>query len=131
MSSPLWVAFDCETTGYLPGARLIEIGAVCFRDDGRVEAEFQEFVQPPVALPAFITRLTGITPWMLCSADDATSVLTRFLRWAPDRGIFVAHDVAFDLAVMANELGGILNLNVTFVDSLDIARRLGEFSEIG
>lgn len=125
--SPLWVAFDCETTGFPPNARLIEVGAVSFRDDGRIEGEFQELIRPPIALPTFITELTGITPAMVSTAEGAAAVLERFLTWATG-GILVAHNIAFDLTVIAAEFGGCLDSLRTCVDSLDIARRLGEFS---
>jgi len=128
MSLPLWVAFDCETTGFLPDGRLIEIGAVIFREDGKIEGEFQKLIRPPGILPDFIIELAGITPDMVCNAGDATDILEQFLKWVPAGGILVAHNVGFDLAMIASEDRGWLEAwNQSCVDSLAVARRMGEF----
>jgi DNA polymerase III epsilon subunit-like protein len=56
-----WVAFDCETTGFLPTGRLIEISAMLFDESGTILDEFHALISPPVAIPQFITDLTGIS----------------------------------------------------------------------
>ena len=130
MTSRVWIAFDCETTGFLPGARLIEIGAVSFHEDGTVNSEFQELVRPPCELPAFITDLTGITPTMLVGARSAAVVLEDFLSWSPSGATFVAHNVGFDLAVIRNETAHWSAFSSRlFVDSLPIARTMNEFPD--
>ncbi|MGD9857217.1 MAG: PolC-type DNA polymerase III [Planctomycetaceae bacterium] len=129
MSSNLWIAFDCETTGFLPEARLLEIGAVAFRGDGAIVGEFQRLVQPPCPIPGFITELTGITHALLRDAENAAIVLAEFWSWTPADAILVAHNIGFDLGVLANEQPGQLRPLQRCVDSLSIARQLGEFSD--
>jgi DNA polymerase-3 subunit alpha (Gram-positive type) len=130
MSSRRWIAFDCETTGLLPHARLLEIGAVAFRESGVIESEFQRLVRPPVVLPQFVVELTGITQDMIRDAETSAIVLKQFLDWLPHRGILVGHNVAFDLAAIENEDRHLLDrLRLNYVDSLAIARRMGEFPD--
>jgi DNA polymerase III epsilon subunit-like protein len=103
MASRLWIAIDSETTGILPQARLLEIGAVAFRENGVIEGEFQSLVRPPVVLTEFIVGLTGITQEMIRDAENSATVLKHFLHWLPPCGTLVGHNVAFDLAVIENE----------------------------
>ena len=63
-----FIAFDLETTGFIPGVdRIVEIGAVRFVDE-QVEAVFSTLVDPQMGVPKEATEVNGITDDMLkCS----------------------------------------------------------------
>ena len=62
------VLLDCETTGGKAiYHRIIEIGLIVI-EDGELIETWQTFIDPKVALPPFIQRLTGITPGMINDA---------------------------------------------------------------
>ena len=124
----VWIAFDCETTGFPPSGCLIEIGAVAFHETGEVISEFQRLVRPPVSIPEFVVELTGISTSMVRDCPSAKSVLEEFFQWLPKGGILVAHNTSFDAAVILREDHGLLQAaNSLAVDSLILARTLGEF----
>lgn len=124
----LWIAFDCETTGFLPEGHLIEIAAILFTHDGDQIDEFHSLVAPPTEIPEFIRGLTGISTEMVEDANAASKVLQEFASWLHPLATIIAHNVAFDIGILAKEMPvlieGIPNLAV---DSLRIARTLGVF----
>jgi DNA polymerase III epsilon subunit-like protein len=56
--------FDIETTGLAETDRLIEIGAVRFRN-GKFHSKFESLIHPGIPLPPEVSKLTGITSEML------------------------------------------------------------------
>tara|TARA_R110002072_G_scaffold302354_1_gene484874 strand:- start:51246 stop:51824 length:579 start_codon:yes stop_codon:yes gene_type:complete len=124
----LWIAFDCETTGFPPIGRLIEISAILFNDSGKVLDEFHAFVFPPVAVPSFITRLTGITSEMLTDAESASVVLGKFVGWLNPQATLVAHNALFDVRILVREEPAVIGaISNPIIDSLPIAKTLGCF----
>lgn len=126
-----WIAFDCETTGLPPRGRLIELGAIHFDRDGVVISEFHEMARPPHRVPGFITRLTGITNRDLIGASGPVDVIHRFMKWIPPDIPLIAHNVPFDLQILATEAPGTDRLldEHSIVDSVHIARALCEFPD--
>ncbi|MCL1900129.1 MAG: DEDD exonuclease domain-containing protein [Promicromonosporaceae bacterium] len=129
LGTPLYevtfVVVDLETTGARTGeAGITEIGAVKVRG-GEVLGEFQSLVNAGRDVPAFITRLTGITREMVATAPDLALVLPSFLEWA--RGsVLVAHNAAFDVGFLkaaATELGYRWP-GFQVVDTVPLARRV-------
>jgi DNA polymerase III subunit epsilon len=120
-----FVVVDLETTGGSPAQHQItEIGAVKVRDGVRLE-EFSTLVAPGVAIPAFITALTGITDAMVADAPTIASVLPSFLEFA--RGsVLVAHNAPFDLGFLkaACQTEGIPWPEDPVVDTAKLARHL-------
>jgi DNA polymerase III epsilon subunit family exonuclease len=98
------VVFDLETTG-LSAARdaICEVGAVRVRGLELVDS-FQSLVNPRVALPEPIARLTGLREQELRSAPSAASVLGDFLAFAGD-SLLVAHNARFDQRFVERLLG--------------------------
>ncbi len=97
-----FVVVDLETTGARPDdARITEIGAVKVRG-GEVLGEFSTLVDPGVAIPPFITLLTGITQAMVTAAPRIEEVLPGFLEFAAlDKGtVLVAHNAPFDMGFL-------------------------------
>jgi DNA polymerase-3 subunit epsilon len=97
------VVFDLETTGLSAERnRICEIGAVRVRGLEPVES-FQSLVNPGVALPESIARLTGLRERELRSAPSVTSVLRRFLSFTGDE-LLVAHNARFDQRFLERQL---------------------------
>lgn len=93
---------DLETTGGSPASSaIIEIGAVKVRG-GEVLGEFQTLVNPLVAIPPFISSLTGITDAMVSGAVTIEEALPSFLEFAGD-AVLVAHNASFDTRFLRSE----------------------------
>jgi len=120
-----FVVVDLETTGGSPQqCAITEIGAVKLRG-GECLGTFQTLVNPGVAVPPFITSLTGITAAMLVPAPGVSTVLPAFLEFVGD-AVVVGHNVRFDLAflqaaLVATDRPPLAN---RFVDTCALARRL-------
>ncbi|HYZ20225.1 MAG TPA: exonuclease domain-containing protein [Gaiellaceae bacterium] len=97
------VVFDLETTG-LSAARchICEIGAVRVRGLELVDS-FQSLVNPGIALPEPVARLTGLRDPELRRAPRVTTVLRRFLDFAGD-DLLVAHNARFDQRFLERQL---------------------------
>ena len=98
------VVFDLETTGLAAGRdQICEIGAVRVRGLELVDS-FQSLVNPKVALPEPIARLTGLREQELRGAPSISIVLQRFLAFAGDE-LLVAHNARFDQRFLERQLG--------------------------
>jgi DNA polymerase-3 subunit epsilon len=98
-----FVVFDLETTG-LSAARsqICEVGAVRVRALELVDS-FQSLVNPGVALPDPVARLTGLRERELRSAPPASKVVPDFLSFAADT-LLVAHNARFDQSFLERQL---------------------------
>ncbi|MFP5020597.1 DEDD exonuclease domain-containing protein [Pseudonocardia phyllosphaerae] len=86
---------DLETTGGSATRNAItEVGAVRVRGGERVD-ELATLVDPGIAVPADITRLTGITDAMLDDAPPLGAVLPSVLDFVSGT-VLVAHNAPFD-----------------------------------
>ncbi len=125
LSEVTFVVVDLETTGGSPrDSAITEIGAVKVRA-GEVLGEFQTLVDPGMAIPPYISVLTGITSMMVAAAPRIDAVLPAFLEFA--RGtVLVAHNAPFDLGFLkaACEGSGIAWPAFASVDTAVLARRL-------
>jgi DNA polymerase-3 subunit epsilon len=98
-----FVVFDLETTGLSAvRSRICELGAVRVRALESV-ASFQSLVNPGVALPEPVARLTGLREQELRRAPSISSVLSRFLTFAGDE-LLVAHNARFDQRFLERQL---------------------------
>ena len=94
--SPTYVAVDVETTGLDPYRdEIIEVAAVVFGREG-VQEEWSSLVDPGRDVPAFITRLTGITPEMVDGAPTLLNLRGQLRRLLAEN-VVVAHNVSFDM----------------------------------
>lgn len=98
-----FVVFDLETTG-LSAAHdhICELGAVRVRALEIVDS-FQSLVNPPVALPLPVARLTGLHEQELRRAPSVSKVVGRFLDFAGD-ALLVAHNARFDQRFLERQL---------------------------
>lgn len=94
----MYLCLDIETTGLDPkNDHVIEVAIVIF-DNEKIIREWSSLVKPPVAVPEFVERLTGITDEMLKDApilsdiaDEIKEIVTDF----PIMGHFIFFDVNF------------------------------------
>jgi DNA polymerase III subunit epsilon len=99
----VYVVLDVETTGGKSGSdRVTEIGALKVQG-GEVIDTFHSLINPERHIPAFISRLTGISNTMVAAAPtfaDVAGSLAEFLHGA----VFVAHNAKFDYSFIRAEL---------------------------
>jgi DNA polymerase-3 subunit alpha (Gram-positive type) len=101
-----FVVFDLETTGAkIPPCRITEIGAYRIKD-GKIEAKFETLVNPEIAIPPFITQLTGISNRMVRNAPKFREIAADFLDFIGD-SVLVAHNAPFDMRFLNHEVGKI------------------------
>jgi DNA polymerase III epsilon subunit family exonuclease len=122
------VAFDTETTGLFPIMhRLVEIGAVRFRLDGRELATFEQLIDPEIPIPKDVQHVHGITDRMVRGQPTVEQVIPQFIEFlgAPDT-ILLAHNAPFDLGFLAMTLTrlGIADPPHYVCDTLEMTRRL-------
>lgn len=95
---------DVETTGgsaYF--SRVIEIGILRV-DRGEITEKFKSLINPGVAVPEFITDLTGITDKLVKKAPTFEEIAEDIFPLFED-SIFVAHNASFDYKFLGAEFG--------------------------
>lgn len=98
-----YIAFDLETTGFLPGVEQItEIGAVKF-ENGKAIARFATLVNPQKPIPAEVVKVTGITDEMVKDAPLIESLLPQFAEFCGE-DLIVAHNAAFDVQFLTADI---------------------------
>ncbi|WP_175991232.1 ATP-dependent DNA helicase DinG [Bacillus sp. Marseille-Q1617] len=98
------IVVDLETTGTSPrkGEKIIQISAVII-ENGEIVDQFTSFVSPGKPIPPFIEELTGINDEMVKDAPEFHEIAPKILELL-DNGVFVAHNVTFDLSFLQAEL---------------------------
>ncbi|MQG10144.1 MAG: hypothetical protein FI716_01440 [SAR202 cluster bacterium] len=95
------VALDLETTGLDSNRhQILEVGAVRFRGDEVIET-YQTLVNPGVAIPEFIQRLTRITPQQVKRAPFFSSVAAEIEDFLGEDPI-IGHNIQFDIGFLTN-----------------------------
>ncbi|MGM0516437.1 MAG: exonuclease domain-containing protein [Pseudomonadota bacterium] len=92
---------DIETTGTRPTRDRITEIAVLPVDGGVVGEPFGSLVDPGVAIPLTITRLTGISDEMVRGAPVFARVADELCEWLDGR-FLVAHNARFDAGFLRN-----------------------------
>lgn len=105
------VIIDTETTGLL-GARanrlefqpyIIEIYVLRLNHKLKKVGELDTLIKPPVPIPDFITRLTGISDIMVMKSPSFKKVAKKILNICKGAKTFVAHNASFDYEMICNE----------------------------
>ncbi len=125
LSEVTFVVLDLETTGASPNdCAITEVGAVKYRG-GELLGRFETLVNPGVAIPPFITVLTGITEAMLLPAPRIDEVLPPLLEFIGG-SVIVGHNIRFDISFLDAALAahGYPKLAQRRVDTIGLARRL-------
>jgi DNA polymerase-3 subunit epsilon len=90
-----FVAFDIETTGFLPRVdQIVEIAGARFKD-GKLIETFKSLVDPKVSIPANASRVHGITDAMVLGQPLVEEVLAKFAEFCK-ADVLVAHNAPFD-----------------------------------
>ena len=98
-----FVAFDLETTGFLPGVdQIVEIGAIRFVE-GRPEASFISLVDPLRSIPEGASQVNGITNEMVTGKPKIDELLEPFAQFCGD-DILVAHNAPFDYQFLTADI---------------------------
>src|SRR5687767_2678386 len=119
------VVFDLETTGLSASRdRMCEIGAVRV-NELEIAETFETLVDPGVALPHTIARLTGLSDGELRGAPRPELALRRFLAFAADAPL-AAHNARFDVGFLDHAVQRLTGRRVAaaVVDTVWLARRL-------
>ncbi|MDH6367725.1 MULTISPECIES: exonuclease domain-containing protein [unclassified Breznakia] len=119
-----YIVFDTETTGTSSSSKIIEIGAIKYRNHEMID-EFQCFIDPMIHIPSFITNLTGITNQDVADAPLFHEVYEHFLTFIEDLPL-VAHNAAFDIGMMDAECtaANLPSLTNPVIDTVTLARRV-------
>ncbi len=126
ISEEEFIAFDLETTGLHPVfARIIEIGAVCFRGDGTVLDSFQQLVDPKCEISPGAMAVNGISNEMVAGQpliEDVLPIFTRFI--GTDPVVMMAYNAGFDMGFLAFACSrlGMAKPEHPVVDALALAR---------
>jgi DNA polymerase III subunit epsilon len=98
-----FIAFDLETTGFLPGLdQIVEIGAVRFVD-GKPDALFATLIDPRRPIPAGASKVNGITDDMVAGKPLIQDVLPKFAEFCGD-DLIVAHNANFDVQFLSADV---------------------------
>jgi len=120
-----YAVIDFETTGLSPqhGDRALEVG-VAIIENGLVKDTYQSLMNPGVAVPSFITGLTGITQKMISKAPASEMVMKEVCEFIGNTWL-VAHNASFDKRFWDYELNKInLGSENKFLCTMLISRRL-------
>ena len=114
------VIIDTETTGLdFKECELIQVAAARLRGREIVDT-FDFFVKPEKPIPAEIVEITGITNEMVADAEDAATVVQKFIEFA-DGAPLIAHNTSFDRHFMNKGNGG-RQVAELWIDSLELSR---------
>ncbi len=98
-----FVAFDLETTGFLPGIeQIVEIGAVRFVH-GEIDAIFSTLVDPRKPIPAAASKVNGIFDEMVQGQPVIEDLLEPFADFCGE-DIVVAHNAPFDVQFLTEDI---------------------------
>lgn len=93
---------DIETTGGSPRTdKITEVGIV-IHDGREIRETFQTLIHPERSIPAFITRITGISDEMVADAPKFYEVARQLVELTEDT-VFVAHNARFDYGFFVEE----------------------------
>lgn len=119
-----FIIVDIETTGNSPknGDRMIQFAAVIV-EKGAINNIFTTYINPEIAIPPFISELTGIEDTDVAKAPVFADVADQ-IRDLFEDACFVAHNVHFDLNFLQEELkkAGKLPLTCPYLDTVELSR---------
>ncbi|MFD2115924.1 ATP-dependent DNA helicase DinG [Paenibacillus yanchengensis] len=98
-----YAVIDLETTGHSAEDSIIQVAAVIIDDKLNIIDTFNSYVRPTVAIPPFITNLTGIDDETVKSAPVLEEVLISLIGKLDDT-VLVAHNVGFDAGFLNQSL---------------------------
>lgn len=115
-----YVVFDLETTGLGFSSKIIQLGAVHFKE-GREVGTFDQLVNPERTIPYKITQLTGISDADLIGAPTIDQVAKDFMAFIADLPLAGYNSKKFDIPMLRANTGIDLSLR-PHMDVLEMAR---------
>ena len=105
------IIIDTETTGLLSARatslefqpHLIEIYILRIDSKNKFVADLDALVKPPVPIPDFITKITGINDLMVAKEPTFADIAKDVLKICKGTKTFVAHNASFDYNIVVNE----------------------------
>ncbi len=98
----MYAIIDVETTGGSPKASKLTEIAIYKHNGKEIVDEFQTLINPEMAIPEFIVRLTGINDKMVENAPKFYEIAKDIIEFTSDC-VFVAHNVGFDYGMIRQE----------------------------
>lgn len=99
----LFAIVDIETTGGHASSNGITEIAIAIHDGKKIIDYYETLINPGIAIPYFIQRLTGINNELVVNAPSFHEVAPHIHRLLTDK-IFVAHNVNFDYSFIKHSL---------------------------
>ncbi|GGF89094.1 ATP-dependent DNA helicase DinG [Paenibacillus abyssi] len=120
-----FAVLDLETTGHQTDDEIIQVGLVLLDAELNVTETFSSYVKPNVAIPSFITQLTGISEQTVEDAPPLEEVLLGVIPLLND-AVLVAHNVGFDAGFLNQSLDrcGYMPFVGRKLDTIDLLRIL-------
>lgn len=120
-----FVVFDLVTTGERTGYdKIIEIGAVKY-ENGAEGANFQTFANPEMPIPTETINKTGITDNMVSNAPTQEQAVSKFLEWAGNDCVLVAHGAHSLIEFLTNVCEkNEIPFDYPYLDTLTLAQSL-------
>ncbi|MEG0371960.1 MAG: 3'-5' exonuclease [Clostridium sp.] len=123
-----FVAIDIETTGLkYDEHKIVQLSGIKYIKGKEIE-RFDEYINPEVYIPRFITEINGITNKMVKSMPTINEVISGFVDFLGDF-VIVAHNSKFDMRFILFNLhmynvfnSNYLKLNNKVVDTLLLSR---------
>ncbi|MCP1314064.1 MULTISPECIES: 3'-5' exonuclease family protein [unclassified Halomonas] len=124
MSQQALIFIDLETTGTRATRdRITEIAALKVVE-GQITERWVSLIDPGIAIPPFISRLTGIHDDMVADAPSFAQIAPALREWLGD-GRLVAHNARFDAGFLRNAFKRAgLDYRPEVLCTLRISRRL-------
>jgi len=106
------IILDTETTGLVKNAakpllqqpHIIELGAIKVDDNWKEIGRMNFLCKPPISLPPFITKITGITPADIKKQPKFSHYLPELVGFFKDSDRMIAHNLPFDRNLLLFEL---------------------------
>lgn len=98
----MFAILDTETTGGSPSDSKITEIAIFLHDGEKIVDRYVTLINPEAVIPAFITKLTGISNEMVADAPKFYEVAKDIIEITRD-AVFVAHNCAFDYGMVRKE----------------------------
>ncbi len=107
------IIFDTETTGLVQAngtpvdkqPRMIEIAAIKVNPKMQETSRFETLIDPEIPIPAFITKITGISDKDVKGKPKFIEVYPKLLDMFTCERAVVAHNLSFDLNILCFALG--------------------------
>ncbi len=118
-----YIVYDTETTGLNPPqSEIIEIAMIKITN-GVESDRFSTFVKPKETIPAFITKINGITNEDVANAPTIDEIVDKIVDFIGTDYPLIAHNATFDNKFLYYALGE-RGLSYKYIDTLDTARSI-------